>query len=140
MSENDSAAQKAAMLRKFFKSNAKGHTMLPAVYRDDIAERGHVIQLHAIRDGVSKFGSTWYSTVEYGDQLWTIAQSHNEIRDQFMVNAIEFLDQFGSMPVTLEGFTAAGGDGWDFAAPSDDYLAALESGTGELPASTEPNF
>ena len=128
----EQAARKAAMLRKFWAMNNKGHTMLPAVYRDDIVATGEVIAVHAIRDGESKFGPTWFSTVEYRGQLWTVAQSHNEMRDPFMLAAIDFINDFGPMPVTLEGFSAKGGDGYDFAAPPEDYLDALGSGTGEI--------
>lgn len=134
----EQAAKKAEMLRKFFQMNSKGHTMLPAVYRDQIVDDGTVLILHAVRDGESKFGPTWYATVEYQGQLWTMAQSHNEMRDPFLLNAIDFINEFGPMPVTLSPFSAKGGDGWDFAAPPADYLDALASGTGELGAGEAP--
>ena len=120
------------LYRKADDAVQKGYTILPEHLRDEIASTGAVIFLHAIRDGETKFGPTWFTDIEYRGELWTMPQSHNEMRDRFMLNAIEYTKAFGPLPAVIEAFSAKGGDGWDFAPPPAEYMQALASGTGEI--------
>lgn len=128
------AAAKAKLIKSFWEKNANGYTLLPEVYRDDIVASGAVVLVHAVRDGETKHGATWFTDMEYRGEMWTWPQSHNVVRDRFMLNARDYISAFGPLPAIIVSYDSVKGQGFDYAAPPDDYLGALESGTGELPA------
>ena len=134
------AAARAKAAASFWDKNEKGHTLLPDVYRDDIVASGAVVMIHAIRDGETKFGPTWFADIEYSGELWTMPQSHNQLRDRFMLNAQDYIAAFGPLPATIEAFDAKGGSGFDFGKPPADYLDALGSGTGEIGGGDDTPF
>ena len=138
MSANEAAAR-AKAAASFWAKNEKNLTLLPEVYRDDIVASGAVVLIHAVRDGSSKHGPTWFADIEYRGEVWTMPQSHNQVRDRFMLNAMDYIPAFGPLPATIISFETPKGTAFDFAPPPADYLDALGSGTGEIGAG-EPDF
>ena len=127
------AAAKAKAAADFWGRNPKGgYTLLPEVYRDDIVASGAVVLIHAVRDGSSKHGPTWFADIEYRGEIWTMPQSHNQVRDRFLLNAIDYIAAFGPLPAVIISFDTPKGTAFDFASPPAEYLDALASGTGEI--------
>lgn len=117
----------ASASRSFWGAHQKGFALLPAELRDDIIASGAVVLVRAVRDGQSKFGPTWFTDVEYAGDIWTIAQSHNEVRDRIMLGMRDFVMTSGPLPATIQGFETASGPGFDLAPPPDEFMA-LDSG------------
>ena len=124
--------------QEFWNKNQKGYTLLPAHVRDHIVESGGVLQIWAIRESkTDQFGPCWASDIEYEREMWTLLQSHNQVRDQWMVNAREFLASGnGPLPATMFSFDTKRGTGYDFGPPPPDYVpdvAALAESSGDAP-------
>lgn len=114
--------------RQFWKVGGKGYTFMPQHIVDRVIEERDELVIRAVRLGTSKFGATWFTTVDYQGDTFTIPQSCNDVRNQLMYNIQSFLNEVGPLPATLEAFDTALGTGWDFAPVPDDDADALTSG------------
>lgn len=113
----------------FWSKHDKGNLnpMIPEDVRNAIVDTNCNILIHAVRQGESKFGPTWFADIEvnqghYGGdpatvEHWTIAFSPNAVRDP-MLAALREECAAGPMPASIRPFTTRDGNyGYDFSAP-----------------------
>jgi hypothetical protein len=137
MSDALATSNQPALWAAFWDQNRKGYALLPEDVKEEIANIGAVVIVHAIRDGETKFGPTWFTDIAYGVDMWTFAQSHNQLRDRTLLALKDFLALNGPMPATIEAFSTASGTGYDLAQPSQEALTAFFGAnvtTGEIEA------
>lgn len=133
-------------LRDFWAKNDKGSSnpLLPEAFRNLLIDTGSVVIVHAVREGNSKHGLTWFADVEIDlslfpgqtTALWATAQGYcgeggqvNEPRRKLMEAMREQIAAMGPIPATLVQFQAKNGNyGWDFGPPPAWYFGHLEGG------------
>jgi hypothetical protein len=138
-------------LREFWAKNDKGsqNPLLPEDIRNLIIDTGSVVVIHAVREGDSKHGKTWFADIEIDvsglvipqPPMWTTAQGYcgdggaiNEPRRALMEALRGQIAEHGPIPATMVQFQAKNGNyGWDFGPPPADYFDMLDAGGAILP-------
>jgi len=133
-------------IREFWAKNDKGsqNPLLPEDIRNLLIESGSVVVIHAVREGDSKHGKTWFADIEIDvdglgipqPTMWATAQGYcgeggqiNEPRRRLMEALRDQIAAFGPIPATLVSFQAKNGNyGWDFATPPAEVIEAIEAG------------
>lgn len=118
----------AQMTGAFWKQHAKTNAMLPDQVRDAIVDSGASVLVHAIRDGQSKHGPTWFIDIEFAGATFTLPQSHNQMRDPMLLGLADFIRMNGAVACGIESFPTPKGTGFDLCPPQVDYDPSVTLG------------